>query len=181
MDRRQFVVRGLASVAGAAAWISATRALRGRTLANALPTADRRGLLRPPGSLDEDAFLATCIRCQRCSQACDARAIRLFGPGAGALEGTPHVVPEVRACNLCLRCGTVCPTGAIAELDRREDARMGTAVVDERLCVSHNGTGICGACFTVCPLRGRAITQSAHNQPIIHADACVGCGLCEEA
>ncbi len=57
---------------------------------------------------------------------------------------------------------------------------MGVAVVDEHLCVSHNGTGICGACHTVCPLRNRAIEQDYRNAPIVHADSCTGCGLCEE-
>jgi Pyruvate/2-oxoacid:ferredoxin oxidoreductase delta subunit len=57
---------------------------------------------------------------------------------------------------------------------------MGEAVVDERLCVSHDNTGICGACFTMCPLRGKAIKQGLHNRPYVNADVCVGCGLCEE-
>ena len=57
---------------------------------------------------------------------------------------------------------------------------MGTAVVDDRLCVSINGTGVCGACFTACPLRGKAITQTMRNAPEVHAEYCTGCGLCEE-
>ncbi len=57
---------------------------------------------------------------------------------------------------------------------------MGVAEVDKRVCVSHNGTGVCGACFTICPLRGDAITQDIRNAPVVHVDHCVGCGLCEE-
>ncbi|RMF25732.1 MAG: hypothetical protein D6760_00290, partial [Deltaproteobacteria bacterium] len=68
----------------------------------------------------------------------------------------------------------------IEPLARREDARMGVAVVDERLCVSHNGSGVCGACHTACPLRDRAISQDLRNAPVVHDEACVGCGLCEE-
>ena len=49
-----------------------------------------------------------------------------------------------------------------------------------RLCVSHNGTGVCGACHTICPLKNRAITQNMHNAPEVHPDHCTGCGLCEE-
>lgn len=141
----------------------------------------RRGLLRPPGSLGEAEFLSQCIRCQRCSQVCEADAIRLVGPGGGMHEGTPYIVPELRACNLCLECGQACPTGAIEPLGDRRDARMGMARVDEQLCVSHNGTGICGACFTVCPLRGKAIRQGLFHRPEVVDEACVGCGLCEEA
>jgi Pyruvate/2-oxoacid:ferredoxin oxidoreductase delta subunit len=49
------------------------------------------------------------------------------------------------------------------------------------LCVSPNGTGVCGAGFTLCPLQGTAITQGKHNAPTVVDAACTGCGLCEEA
>jgi len=58
---------------------------------------------------------------------------------------------------------------------------MGLAVVDGRTCVSINGTGVCGACHTVCPFRNQAITLGLRNAPTVHAEYCVGCGLCEEA
>ena len=88
---------------------------------------------------------------------------------------------EERACNLCLACTDVCPSGALVVLTEPADVRMGVAVVDERLCVSINGTGVCGACHTACPFRNAAITQGLRNAPTVHADSCVGCGLCEEA
>ena len=138
------------------------------------------GLLRPPGALEEEDFLAACIRCTRCADACETRCIGLFGPEGGVLQGTPFIVPLERGCNLCLACGETCPSGALEVLAHKEDAGMGTAVIDERLCVSHNGTGVCGACFTACPLRGKAVTQGLRNAPEIHRDICTGCGLCEE-
>ena len=107
----------------------------------------------------EPEFLAQCIRCTRCADVCDVGCILLFGPGAGKHQGTPYLVPRDQGCTLCLKCGPACPTGALEVLVAKKDARMGTAVVDKRLCVSHNGTGVCGACFTACPLRGSAITQ----------------------
>ena len=106
--------------------------------------------------------------------------IDFFGPEGGGLQNTPYIVPIERGCTLCLECGKTCPTGAILPLEKKEDADMGVAEVDERLCVSHNGTGVCGACFTVCPLRGKAVTQSIRLKPTIHLDDCTGCGLCEE-
>ena len=138
------------------------------------------GVVRPPGSLAEPDFLAACIRCTRCSDACEAQCILLFGPEAGRLQGTPYILPGTRGCTMCLACGKACPAGAILPLERKEDVRMGTAVVDERLCVSHNGTGACGACHTFCPLRNRAITQGIRNAPEVHSAFCTGCGLCEE-
>lgn len=184
MNRRQFAGRALAGAIGASLlsgflfWKHRQATLPPDVVA---PEWRRRGLVRPPGSLPEDEFLARCIRCQRCEQVCGKRAIRLLGDGYGRLQGTPVIVPETSACDLCLACGEACPAGAIAVLERPDEARMGTAKVDERLCVSHDGRGICGACYTVCPVRPRAIRQGLYNRPTVLADLCVGCGLCEEA
>lgn len=180
MKRRAMIAQTFAATVGVSGAFAAFNLVNRREEMFVSPAMRRRGLVRPPGSLAETDFMAACIRCQRCSQACEADAIRLFGPGSGALEGTPYLVPEITACTLCLQCGPACPTGAIIPLAAMADADMGVAVVDEDLCVSHNGTGICGACYTICPLKGKAITQGYHNQPTVHADQCVGCGLCEE-
>lgn len=137
--------------------------------------------IRPPGALAEKEFLTTCIRCQRCQDACPAGAIQLAGPGDLAESGTPFIVPAATACNLCLECTQTCPTGALRPVSEKTNVAMGVAVVDERTCVSHNGTGVCGACHTACPLRNSAITQGLRNAPTVHEDYCVGCGLCEEA
>jgi MauM/NapG family ferredoxin protein len=180
--RRQFGA-SLLGLAGRAAIVAVLLrgflALRG---GGAPPLGGRGalGILRPPGSLEEPGLLSHCIRCSRCADACEPQCIRFFGPEAGNLQGTPYIYSAERACNLCLACGSACPTGAILPIEKREDARMGVAEVDKRLCVSLNGTGVCGACHTICPLRNQAITQDLRNAPVVHADKCVGCGLCEE-
>lgn len=186
MRRRELLRRG-AGVAGAALFGAGLLQLALNAPPRwTSPDARRRGLLRPPGSLAEGDFLAACVRCTRCAEACGRDCIRYAPPGSGRLAGTPFIVAEERACDLCGRCGEACPTGAIAPLPPFKDpafaaaARMGVAVVDERLCVSHNGTGVCGACHTACPLKGSAIVQGARNRPTVRA-GCVGCGLCEEA
>ncbi|MFT5366466.1 MAG: ferredoxin-type protein NapH [Candidatus Latescibacterota bacterium] len=138
------------------------------------------GIVRPPGSVGEPDFLAKCIRCTRCADACEAQCILLFGPEGGTHQGTPYIFPNVKGCTMCLQCGEACPTGALVPLIEKHDVKMGVAVVDERLCVSHNGTGICGACHTVCPLRNKAIVQDYRNAPIVDSNFCTGCGLCEE-
>ncbi len=138
-------------------------------------------ILRPPGALTENKFLSKCIRCNRCQEACQTGAIRLGTPGDGAQIGTPFILAHDTACDLCLKCTTACPTEALIPIDKPEEVKMGIAIVDERTCVSHNGTGVCGACYTACPFKKRAITQGAHNAPTIHPSLCVGCGLCEEA
>jgi ferredoxin-type protein NapG len=182
MDRRGFfrrLLRGTAQAgAGAGLLLGFEEMHHGRS--EPLGVRGALGMVRPPGSLEEADFLARCIRCTRCADACEAACIRLFGPEAGELGGTPYIVPAEAGCTLCLACAPACPSAAIEVLEAKADARMGVAVVDERLCVSHNGTGICGACHTACPLRNRAITQDFRNAPIVDVEQCVGCGLCEE-
>lgn len=138
-------------------------------------------VIRPPGALVESDFLKTCIRCQRCQDACPTGAIQLGQANDQVQLGTPFILPTNTACNLCLECTTSCPTGALRPLTEKSDVKMGLAIVDERLCVSHNRTGVCGACHTACPLRNSAITQGLRNSPTVHEKYCVGCGLCEEA
>lgn len=143
--------------------------------------ADEPGVLRPPGALEESDFQARCIRCQHCRDACPVGAIRLAGPGDPWPSGTPFIAAADRACNLCLECTRTCPTGALQPMTDPARVRLGVAVVDERTCVSFNRSGVCGACHTVCPFRNQAITLGLRNTPTVHADHCVGCGLCEEA
>lgn len=181
MTRRQLLIRSAAAAAGSLSLLSLLRCGDSVPKADIPPDLVRRGLLRPPGAVEEGEFLARCIRCQRCAEACETDAIRLAPRASGRLAHTPYIVAEAHACDLCLACGKACPTGALEPLQQMADARMGTAVVDKRLCVSHNGTGVCGACYTICPLKGKAITQGKHNAPEVRAEHCAGCGLCEEA
>lgn len=134
---------------------------------------------RPPGALPEAEFLACCIHCYLCQDVCPAGCIQMKADGEFDRH-TPYVLPREKGCTLCLQCGEVCPTGALRRLTGKEDVRMGVAVVDESICVSHLRTGVCGACFTACPLRGRAITQGLYNAPKVRSEFCAGCGLCEE-
>ena len=88
-------------------------------------------------------------------------------------------------------CVPACPTGALDhDLTNIKDARMGLAVViDQEACIAFQGLR-CEVCFNVCPIRGEAITLNyQHNQrsdkhalfiPVVHSDACTGCGLCEK-
>lgn len=134
---------------------------------------------RPPGALAEPEFLARCIHCHLCQDVCPAGCIQMKSDGTNDAQ-TPFVAPRLKGCILCLKCGEVCPTGALRRLAHKEEVRMGVAAVDETICVSHLRTGVCGACFTACPLRGRAITQGLFNAPRVHTESCTGCGLCEE-
>ena len=91
-----------------------------------------RLLLRPPGALDEDVFLASCIKCGQCLQVCPPQVIKLAGISQGFGIGTPYITPREGGCILCsgLPCVLACPTGALAhELSLGKDAQMGLAVI----------------------------------------------------
>jgi len=165
------------------------------------PGTASASVLRPPGAIDEEEFLARCIRCGRCGEACPNQCIRPFTassgrafslePGPGE-EGTPAVFPRRQACNLCasdsggeLLCTAVCPTGALTPVsknpdDLRTNVRMGIAEIDLNLCYSYNGSS-CGVCVRACPLEGTALKAGLYERPLLDPDACVGCGLCERS
>ena len=102
-----------------------------------------RLLLRPPGALDEDIFLASCIKCGQCLQVCPPQVIRLAGISQGFGIGTPYIIPRQGACILCsgLPCVLACQTGALAhELSLGKDAQMGLAVISNPgTCLSVRG------------------------------------------
>ncbi len=153
-----------------------------------LPTAARARLkrfLRPPGARDEAEFLSLCIRCGQCANVCPNKCISLYGMEAGFENlGTPKIDARARGCILCMACTQVCPTEALVPMEATEAGMaavaMGTAFVSEDICYSFHGR-TCGACYHACPLPGKALTVGLFEQPTVHAEHCVGCGLCEQA
>jgi len=155
--------------------------------------------LRPPGALKEEDFLKTCIKCGLCVEACPYDTLLLAKPGDHKPLGTPYFIPRDIPCYMCpdIPCVPVCPTGALdessvttnGELDITE-ADMGLAVIDDNSCIAFWGIQ-CDACYRACPLLGEAISviyeknertgKHAFLKPIVHADVCTGCGLCEKA
>ncbi len=88
--------------------------------------------LRPPGALEEDLFLASCIKCGQCLQVCPPQILKLAGISQGFGIGTPYITPREGACILCsgLPCVLACPTGALDHnLSLGKDAEMGLAVI----------------------------------------------------
>jgi ferredoxin-type protein NapG len=99
--------------------------------------------LRPPGALDEDTFLASCIKCGQCLQICPPQVIKLADIRQGFGIGTPYIIPRQGACILCsgLPCVLACPTGALDhDLSLGKDAKMGLAVLTKPdTCLSGRG------------------------------------------
>jgi NAD-dependent dihydropyrimidine dehydrogenase PreA subunit len=112
---------------------------------------------------------------------------------------TPEAVPSWSGCEpSCNNCGNACPTGAIRALPLPEKraARMGLAIVNEQTCLPYAGKEACQLCVDECTAagynaiefkrvgtevdaEGLPIEDSGFKAPVVLADKCVGCGLCE--
>ncbi len=186
--RRRFLV-DTARTAGGVALLGLGLGLYARQAAS-LPAQ----AIRPPGALAGEAFLGACIRCGLCVRDCPYDTLRLARLGEEVATGTPYFVAREVPCEMCedIPCVKACPTGALDHgLTDIDDARMGLAVlVDQETCIAFQGLR-CEVCFNVCPVRGKAITlEMQHNPrsgrhalfiPVVHSDACTGCGKCEQA
>lgn len=193
VSRRQLMVAGV----GGAVTALAVRAV---------PMKSSRPL-RPPGSVAEARFLDLCIRCEQCLKVCPGPVLQAAGLKFG-LEAlwTPVAVFEHAGCHQeCNFCTQVCPTGAIQSLDlvTKRRTRIGLAILDPNSCLPHRGERDCQLCFDECNAAGyRAIemrtvklpvgsipegtfspdeieAMSSIIVPVVKADACIGCGLCE--
>ena len=129
-------------------------------------------LLRPPGSLAEDQFLARCIRCGQCMRVCPANIIQPALWTAG-IQGLWSPVLNYRlgrsGCQpTCIACGQVCPTAAIRPLSVAEKmgleefaeqgpCRIGTAFIERGRCLPWAMDRPCLVCQEVCPVSPKAI------------------------
>ncbi len=165
-----------------------------------LDQADSFRPIRPPGSVPEQAFLEMCIRCGECYKACPNNVLQPMGFQQG-LEGlwTPHMNANWAGCeSSCNACGQVCPTGAIRALplEEKKVARMGLAIIDEGTCLPFANREACQLCVDECvaagynaieftrvhtdiDANGDPVEGSGHVAPVVLADKCVGCGLCQ--
>jgi ferredoxin-type protein NapG len=171
-----------------------------------LPGHIGKTIIRPPGAGPD--FLARCIRCGKCLEACPYDCINLFGVTAGALVYTPYINPLKTPCYLCqqrgsdgrdrplskyLRCGQVCPTGALHRIvnDKKvlanvpEQFKTATAVLNRNLCLAWQYDS-CGECYYNCPLKDKAMLDRPPDyqiagtgiRPHVNQDHCIGCGMC---
>ncbi|HJV21579.1 MAG TPA: 4Fe-4S dicluster domain-containing protein [Holophagaceae bacterium] len=155
-------------------------------------------MLRPPGALDEFAFLTACTRCEKCIEACPQQALVKAGPSAGLGLNAPYLEPRSMPCFLCteLPCITACEDGALVwptlkltdgtELTGPEAVRVGLAEVNPDLCLTYargeREAEACQVCVDRCPYPGVAIRMTDASEGPVHpevlAERCTGCGLC---
>jgi ferredoxin len=129
-------------------------------------------LIRPPGALDEERFLARCIRCGQCMRICPGNIIQpaLLEAGVQGLW-TPAVNYRIGRSGCqpnCIACGQICPTAAIRPLSLDEKQgrgnfadqgpiRMGMAFVDRSRCLPWTMKRPCLVCQELCPVSPKAI------------------------
>ena len=152
-------------------------------------------LIRPPGSLSEEKFLAKCVKCGQCMRACPTGGLQPVLAEAGP-EGpwTPKLVPKIGYCEYyCSLCTQVCPTGAIKKLtiEEKNKVKIGSAWVNKSRCIPYVLGKPCIVCEEHCPVSPKAIklveveTKLADGRvvvqkgPVIDLELCTGCGICE--
>jgi ferredoxin len=150
--------------------------------------------------LPEREFLGACIRCGECFKACPNNVLQPLAFEQG-LEGlwTPAVKADWAGCeSSCNACTQVCPTGAIRAipLEEKRVARMGLAIVNTKTCLPFAEKEACQLCVDECvsagynaieftrvgtevDSQGEPIEGSGYLAPVVLADQCVGCGLCQ--
>jgi ferredoxin len=148
-------------------------------------------LIRPPGVTEAD-FLSLCVRCGDCFRICPTNALQpsLFEGGISGFW-TPFLVPRIGYCDYtCNACGQICPVQAIPplSLDEKRLAKIGSAYINQNLCIAWADDRDCIVCEEMCPLpekairlqkRGNGKQASAVLVPVVNRELCIGCGICE--
>ncbi len=152
-------------------------------------------LIRPPGALPEEKFLAKCVKCGQCMRACPTNGLQPATTEAGP-EGiwTPVLVPKIGYCEYyCSLCTQVCPTGAIQKqtIEAKNKIKIGSAWVNKDRCIPYALGKPCIVCEEHCPVSPKAIkftevetklpdgTVAVQKAPVIDLEQCTGCGICE--
>ncbi|OAD19895.1 nitrate reductase, ferredoxin-type protein [Candidatus Thiomargarita nelsonii] len=123
----------------------------GASLATLLPVIAKwvPARLRPPGAIEEPAFLASCIKCGQCVQVCPVQAIRLADIDEAMGVGVPYIDARAQACDFscdAVQCILACPTGSLNHtIIKKEEVRMGLArVARPEACLASQGQGFQG-------------------------------------
>lgn len=132
-------------------------------------------MLRPPGGQFEPAFLAACLKCDRCRSICHTGVISVATVDDGFMQArTPIMDFHKGSCDFCGDCQKVCPVGAVGAFDPMHD-RLGVAIVQKDRCVAYfNG---CTECREACPFDAISLDDAGH--PVVDSGVCNGCGVCE--
>lgn len=136
-------------------------------------------LVRPPGAIEERAFLEGCTKCGDCKVACPHDAIREAPPGFREAAGTPIIIAIQNPCLMCpdTPCITACEPGV---LRLQPPLKIATARIKERACIA-TAEEPCTLCEEHCPIADVISFRDEDGIPEVDAEACTGCGICQWA
>jgi ferredoxin len=173
------------------AFLAGTAGLALLGLSGCLPAngaaAKDNPVVAPPGARSRQRFLDNCTACQLCVSACPSHVLAPALSEYGTLRGfmKPRMNYHESFCNIdCVRCGEVCPDGAL-DLLRPSDkpvTRIGIARVSIGRCIVRTKNEACGACAEHCPTAALQMVKpkgGTFTEPVVNEEQCVGCGACE--
>jgi ferredoxin-type protein NapF len=131
----------------------------------------RKGPLRPPWALAENAFLDACTRCGDCVRACPTHVIH------DRDSGYPGIDFKAGECTFCGACADACKKGALKKTEGAAPWQARAAIGEQCLAQHRIECRICGdqceARAIRFPLRAGGVAA-----PALDRDACTGCGAC---
>lgn len=142
----------------------------------------RRMVFLPPSARSDGDFYTSCLRCGNCVDACPASIIKLTRmTDAWLAWQTPQLDFSDGYCwSACVKCGQVCPSGALASFSVGEKKRLviGRAEVNQADCLLTRNKE-CDRCRSVCDYEAIQFQQEHLLMRIrIDTDKCVGCNAC---
>ena len=141
-------------------------------------TKPNKTFVRPPGSADEDTFLALCQKCHKCVEACPTGVLDVVKEMNPVVYETPFMNFENNHCERCYSCVEACPSGALNK-ENLKKYRLTAKLIKER-CVAFEMI-FCQSCYWSWPKMDKAITLEEFTYPKFHPEHCLGCGRCVNA
>lgn len=127
-------------------------------------------LQRLPWVVDEDTFVDSCTRCNKCVNACETQII-VKGDG-----GFPTVDFTRGECTFCTRCAEACPE-MLFRPTTEQPWDMKAQI--NQSCLAQNKIE-CRSCGDMCEVQAIRFKLQAGGValPELDTDACNGCGAC---
>ena len=133
--------------------------------------------IRPPWSLEGEAFFKTCTRCNLCLEACPEHII------IADKFGFPLLDFRLGQCSFCGLCRQACRDAAVesGKLSAFHDDRSPWSITAHISvnCLATRGT-LCRTCGEECENRAIsfALQSGGFAAPFVDRELCTGCGAC---
>ncbi|MBI4740472.1 MAG: ferredoxin-type protein NapF [Betaproteobacteria bacterium] len=131
----------------------------------------RKGVLRPPWALSEDAFLRACSRCGDCVTRCPTHIV------ANRDGGYPGIDFGEGECTFCGECAGACTAGALIRRDGQIPWAVCASIGEHCLALQRVECRVCGE---QCEAGAISFRPQAGGVawPLVENARCTGCGAC---